>query len=120
MLYDESLFVPGLCTGYSSIPLTYVLHFLFKNEMNSFAGIMGIYFFLGLLLLVAGIIMDELVVRISYLEMHLLLPMHGMMQGSSKNKSFAASCVHHVLLLSRVTHQSHQHPFKALACQDIH
>jgi hypothetical protein len=46
--------------GYSSIPLTYVLHFPFENEINSFAGIMGIYFFLGLLLLVAGIIMDTL------------------------------------------------------------
>ena len=55
-----AIYVLLLAFGWASIPLAYVLHFPFDNDMNCLASQMGGYFFVGLVFVLAGIILETL------------------------------------------------------------
>ena len=46
--------------GASAMPLAYLLHFAFANEMNALAAQMGIYFFFGIAQIIAGTVLRGL------------------------------------------------------------
>ena len=54
------IFAALLLFGASAIPLAYLLHFAFANEMNALAAQMGIYFFFGISQIIAGTVLRGL------------------------------------------------------------
>ena len=54
------IFAALLLFGASAMPLAYVLHFAFANEMNALAAQMGIYFFFGISQIIAGTVLRGL------------------------------------------------------------
>jgi len=51
------IFVMLLLFGLAAIPLAYLLHFPFGDEMNALAGQMGVYFFFGVGQLIAAVVL---------------------------------------------------------------
>ena len=54
------IFAALLLFGASAMPLAYLLHFAFANEMNALAAQMGIYFFFGIAQIIAGTVLRGL------------------------------------------------------------
>ena len=54
------IFAALLLFGASAMPLAYLLHFAFANEMNALAAQMGIYFFFGISQIIAGTVLRGL------------------------------------------------------------
>jgi ABC-type Na+ transport system ATPase subunit NatA len=54
------VFTALLLFGAAAMPLSYLLHFAFANEMNALAAQMGIYFFFGVAQLIAGAVLRGL------------------------------------------------------------
>lgn len=56
----EAVFVTLLLFGFASIPLAYLLHFGFTDEMNNFVGQLGSYFVLGFVFICIAVILESM------------------------------------------------------------